>query len=396
MPRLTSSIIRDALPKAKTYDIADTAVPGFCLRITPKGTKSWGLRYRTQDGGSRRMSLGLVEDLGIEEARRRAREILGRVAAGEDPQGSRSSLRDTSTVDDLREWYLGTYVVAVSKTKHSVATDISYLRCHVPPGGELARKKITEVTRQDIEAVKIAMARTPGAFRKLLSILKVLFRHAEEIGARPVSTNPCAGVKTAPQRSLERFLTADERVRLERVFDEVQAIPPKRAGHVSPGAVDALRFLALTGMRAGEVVDILCWGHVDWQHSQLRLPRSKTGAKVVHLSDLAVAFLRHRHREQRDDHRVFNGEDGGRVSVGRSWRTIRRRAGLDDVRLHDLRHAFASDAIMAGIPLALVGKLLGHRQMSTTQRYAHIADGAMREAANVAARRIDGATRSGT
>jgi integrase len=339
------------------------------------------------------MTLGRVETMGIEDARRRAKRELGAVADGEDPQSERRARRDASTVKDLCEWYLATYVVSAGKSKHSVATDRSYIRCHLSPDGSLASRRITEVTRHDVEQLKIKMARTPGAFRKVLAILNVMFRRAEEIGARPSGTNPCAGVKAARPRSIERFLTSEERVALARAFEEVLEIGPKRQGHISRGAVDALRFLAITGMRAGEVSDILCWGHVDWQHGQLRLPRSKTGAKVVHLSDAAVGFLRERYARQPDAERVFVGENGGRTSIGRSWREIRRRAGLTDVRMHDLRHAFASDAIMAGVPIALVGKLLGHRQMSTTQRYAHLSDDAVRQAANTTAGRIESATR---
>jgi integrase len=393
MPRLTMSLALGAPPKTKTYDIRDPSLPGFCVRVTPSGCRTWGLRYRTPDGASRRLSLGRVEDRGIDEARRLAKEKLGRVAAREDPQGQHRSVGKANTVKELCEWYLERYVVATGKTKHSVATDRSYIRCHVLASESLARKKVADVTRQDIEQVKIAMAKKPGAFRKVLAILRIMFRRAEEMGARSPGSDPCRGVKAARGKFVERYLTSDERARLERTFEDVLSIPEKREGHVSRGAVDALRFLALTGMRAGEVVDILCWGQIDWQHRQLRLPRSKTGAKIVHLSDAAFAFLRARHEKQPDDQRVFNGEQGGRVSIGRSWRSIRERAGLTDVRLHDLRHAFASDAIMGGVPLSQVGKLLGHRHHSTTERYAHISNEVLRNAANVVAARIEEATR---
>ena len=392
MPRLTNAIARDAKPKEKTYDIADESLPGFCLRVTPTGCRAWGLRYRTSDGTPRRLSLGRVEAVGVEEARRRAKKELGRAADGEDPQQERRVDRAALTVKDLCDWYLGEYVVERQKASHSIATDRSYIRCHVPPNGALARKRVAAVTRSDVEQLKLALANKPGAFRKVLCILRIMFERAEEIGARPKGSNPCTGVKATKSRCIERFLTPAERKRLEVVFAEALAIGPKRRGHVSPGAVDALRFLALTGMRAGEVTDILRWRDIDWQHGCLRLPRSKTGAKIVLLSELALELLRERHRGQPAGQRVFVGDGGGRISIGRTWRDLRERAELDDVRLHDLRHAFASDAIMAGIPLAHVGKLLGHRQMSTTQRYAHIADHALREAANVAAGRIASAS----
>lgn len=388
MPRLTNAIARDAKPKLKTYDIADESLPGFCLRVTPAGCRSWGLRYRTADGTPHRLSLGRIETVGVEEARRRAKKELGRAADGEDPQQERRTDRAAMTVKDLGDWYLTQYVIERQKAAHSIATDRSYIRCHLPPNGPLARKRVSAVTRSDVEQLKLALAEKPGAFRKVLCILRIMFKRAEEVGVRATGSNPCTGVKATKSRCIERFLTPAERKRLEVVFAEALAIGPKRRGHVSPGAVDALRFLALTGMRAGEVTDILRWRDIDWQHGCLRLPRSKTGAKIVLLSDLAQQLLRERHRGQPPGERVFIGDGGGRISIGRTWRDLRERAELDDVRLHDLRHAFASDAIMAGIPLAHVGKLLGHQQMSTTQRYAHIADDALREAANVAAERI--------
>jgi integrase len=393
MPRLTSKVVAAATPRERTYDIADDGLAGFCVRVTPAGCKTFSIRYRSPTGDLRRLGLGRFPAVRVEDARKRARQLLGEVARGEDPQATRKARQRAESVADLCKWYLEEYVPAKKRSAQSRRTDACYVRKHLMKRPELARKSVAAVSEHDIERLKREMADRPGAFRKVRTILRICFHRAEKLGVRPKGSNPCEEVKPDPERRMERFLSAQERKRLEEELVKASTIKQQRKGHIAPGAADAIRFLGLTGMRSGEVVETLCWHHVDWDHECLRLDKSKTGAKNIQLSEAALEFLRARYTGQPRERPVFVGDRGGRLlHIGRTWRMIRAKAGLKDVRLHDLRHAFASDAVMAGVPLAFVGKLLGHKHVSTTQRYAHIADDVLRNAANVAAHRITAAT----
>lgn len=388
MARLTNTVAAQAKPRAKVYDIQDE-IPGFALRVTPGGAKTWTVRYRNTSGALRRYRLGAFRGkdggMSADEARKAALRVLGAVNGGEDPQAERESQRKAETVADLARWYLDVYVQTAgrnggAKTPRSIGTDTGYVNKHILERRSLARKPVTSVDRRDVEAIKRDAA--PGAFRKVRAILRIMFRQAEEQGLQPPGTNPTARVRAAPERRVERYLTRDEWERLEDVLEEAASIGPKRRGHVSPAAIAAIRLLAITGMRRGEVTEILRWGHVDWQHQCLRLPTSKTGQKVVPLSSAALAFLRGLHDGQPSDQLVISGPDGTPLAnLTRTWLNVRRRAGLEDVRLHDLRHNFASACASAGVPLAAIGALLGHRHVSTTQRYAHLTDEALRDAA---------------
>lgn len=273
MATLTTALIRDAKPRAKTYELTCSGLPGFLLRVLPTGKKVFLVRHRI-DGRDHRTRLGLWSPaLTVEEARRRAAVLLG--------------------------------------------------------GGDL-----------------------------------------------DVPANPPA--------------TPDERRRLQAVLEAGLRLRPGARGRIEPMTVWALQLLALTGLRRDEILD-LKWSMVDWQHALFNLPDTKTGQRSVRVSSPVIEVLREirQHAGCTRNGYVITSRTGGRLkSLNRSWERIRVAAGIPDVRLHDLRHSFASDAIMGGVPLAVVGKLLGHRQARTTERYAHIADKVVHDAVEHTAARI--------
>ncbi len=242
-----------------------------------------------------------------------------------------------------------------------------------------------------------------GAANRALALLRALLNAAEVWGERPQNSTPCTGVRRFRERDPQqaaRFLDAEERVRLETVLCAGETADKGHSDYACQGAVLAIRLLSMTGARLSEIRG-LTWPMVDLPNMCLRLPESKTGAKMIALSSQAATLLSELRlagvARGRANEFVVTGERGGRLTtLQRSWRSIRGRAGVADVRIHDLPHSFASDALNAGVPLALVGSMLCHRNVQTTARYAHVADDARRRAVEIAGNAIEAATRGGS
>jgi hypothetical protein len=194
--------------------------------------------------------------------------------------------------------------------------------------------------------------------------------------------NPNHKIRLFKMKTRERFLTPEERRHVEETLLRGLQIPPGRKGHLDRMGVWALQLLSLTGLRRDEILT-LTWPMVDWQHGCLNLPDTKTGQRNVPVPSQVMTLLKriHDHTGNRKDGLVVRSRTGRKLSgLNLTWKNIREAVGIPDVRLHDLRHSFASDALMGGVPLAIVGEMLGHRQPSTTKRYAHLANRVVREA----------------
>ena len=210
-----------------------------------------------------------------------------------------------------------------------------------------------------------------------------IFTLADLWELRPDGTNPCRHVKRFKEDKRERFLSDAEYRRLGSALREIE-----QDGSETASAIAAIRLLMLTGCRLSEIQK-LRWEHVDLEAGELRLPDTKTGAKVVHLGEPAIAVLRDIQRQDDNLWVIAGRKEGGHLTdLQHPWRRIRARAGLDDVRIHDLRHSFASGGLLVGEGLPMIGKLLGHTQVQTTARYAHLANDPVKSAANRIATRI--------
>lgn len=241
------------------------------------------------------------------------------------------------------------------------------INLHIEPA--IGRRLVVDITKGDVAKFHASMAAKPAAANFALAVLSKIMRWCEDFGYRPEQSNPARGVKKYRANKLERYLTNDEFARLGTVLDGVATDT-----HEDLYAVAAIRLLLLTGARLGEILT-LQWSHVDFERQMLRLPDSKTGQKTIQLSPAAVTVAKSLPRVKGNPYVIVGRVPGGHiVNLQKPWRRIRALAKLDDVRIHDLRHTFASRAAANGASLPMIGKLLGHTSTQTTARYTHLAD----------------------
>ena len=242
-------------------------------------------------------------------------------------------------------------------------------------------QKITDITKADIAHFQHALRATPTSANHCLQILSKIFNLSEMWGLRPDASSPCRHIKQYPSKGCERYLSKQEAKRLGDVLQEIKAYPDENLA-----AVYCIQLLLLTGCRLGEI-QTLKWEYVDCEMNVLRLPDSKTGAKLVYLGAGVITLLeeiRHHPLRPQDNPYVIWGKKPGTClqEIQKPWRRFRKMAGLEDMRIHDLRHSFASFAVSKGMSLAMIGKLLGHSQVQTTARYAHLMTESLTQAAS--------------
>ena len=384
---LTEKRIRDMKPEAKTRIAWDDQVRGLGVRITPAGVKSFVLNYRVA-GRERRMTLGRIAELSLSKARSRAGEELELVRKGIDPLAQKEARRDAPTMAQLFERYVSDYARPHKKPR-SVEEDERLIRLHLGPA--FGRRKVAELTRDEIDRWHKSMKAKPGAANRSRSLLSKMMNLAEAWGWRPDGSNPVRHIKPFKESDgVERFLSPAE---MQALGDALRSY---EADGGSPFATAAIRLLALTGARRSEVLS-LRWDWVDFDGARLNLPDSKTGKKVIPLNAAALAVLAALPRVEGNPH-VFPGrtESGHIVDLKKPWLQVRKRAELTDVRLHDLRHSFASLGAGSGMGLPVIGALLGHREARTTARYAHLSDDPLRAASDAIGRQIAAALGGGT
>lgn len=360
----------------------DDEVTGFGLRLYPSGRKAYVAAYRV-NGRKRIMVLGRHGALTVAQARKLAQEKLHSVSKGIDPSRERQAARQAPTVAELGERYLLDHAGPKKKLR-SAEEDRRNWQLHVLP--RLAGRKVAEVTREDVDKLHSAMRAAPYAANRVLALLSKAFTLAEVWGWRPDGSNPCRHVERFKEEKRERFLSPEE---IGRLGDGLSAADYQATE--SPTVVAAVRLLLFTGCRLSEILT-LRWEHVDLGAACLRLPDSKTGRRIVYLSPPAREVLASLERAEGNPYVIEGARKGEHlVNLEKPWRRIRAQVGLEDVRLHDLRHTFASIGAGAGLSLPLIGKMLGHTQPATTARYAHLAADPVRRAADLVGAEIGGA-----
>ncbi len=371
--KLTKRLIRQARYERESgVDYRwDTEMTGFGIRVYPSGRKSYVVTYRVR-GKQRFMTLGPCGVLTMREARARGREILARARLGQDPSGERLEELRSPTMADLGKRYMEEHVFVHKKALSAKREHRTWERLIL---ARLGRRKVRDVTRRAISALHSSLSRTPSMANATLKSLSKAFNLAEIWGWRPEGSNPCRHVQKFKRVKRERFLSDQELGRLSQALAEAE-----RTRSESPQVVAALRLLILTGCRVGEILG-LRWEDVDFERHCLHLPDSKTGPKTVYLNGPAVQLLAEIEPLGGNPYVLPGRLEGKHVaSLQIPWKRIRRAARLEDVRVHDLRHSFASFGVGLGLPLQQVGKLLGHAQIATTERYAHLADDPIRRA----------------
>jgi integrase len=366
----------------------DTELKGFGARVQRGGAKSYVLHYRAGGGRGaplRKLTIGRHGSPWTPEtARKEAKTLLGMIEDGADPAADKIARREAPTIAELAERFLAEH--ADAKRKGSTAAEYRRLleKIILP---ELGRRKAADVTRADITKLHHANRAAPYQANRVLAVLSKMFNLAERWGLRPDGSNPCRHVEKFGERKRERMLSPAE---LARLGDALAAHDG------SPYAVAAVKLLVFTGARLGEVLG-LRWEWIDFERGEARLPDSKTGAKTLHLPPPALAVLTELPRLDGNPYVIAGANPGAAlVNLQKPWRAMRRPAGLDDVRLHDLRHAFASVAASSGMGLPIIGKMLGHSQPATTARYAHLASDPVKAAAAAVADKIAAAMAGGS
>ena len=361
----------DAIEPADTdKSYYDDTLKGFGVRVRSSGRKTYFVMGRNR-GKQRRINIGAHGAMTTEQARKRAREILADLAEDKNPTEERDAYKKAPTVEVMAERFMTDYVPHHCKTSTAAEYRRSVDLFIIPKMGKMF---VRDVKRADVIAFHHSMRDIPYQANRTLGVLSVMFSQAEAWGLRDEFTNPCRGVKKFHEEKRERFLSSEELAWLGEVLKDEE--------HYAPSAVACIRLLLLTGCRLREI-QTLQWRYVDLTHQMIHLPDSKTGKKTIYLGEAAVALLKSMSRVDGNPHVITGRLDGQHLTdMQKPWRRIRKAAGLDDVRIHDLRHTFASSGIAIGEGLPVIGNLLGHTQAQTTARYTHLANHHAIEAAN--------------
>jgi integrase len=422
---------------AKPTTFFDSDVSGFGLLVRPSGARSWILEYRPGAGGrgvsKRRLVIGNPETMTPEAARATAKDMLADIRKGKDPSAERAEERRAETVQEILDAWLRRHVDA----KRKGSTGALYrqiIETHILPA--LRTKRALTVTKQEVARLHEAIAtkgkkkRTaeakPRASRvtprggtyvanRVVALLSAAFNWAADAGLLPDGyRNPAMGIEKFREQARERYLKSEELARLGAALREAETtgiaweideskpnakhVPKRnRATVLTPHLVAAFRLLIFTGARLREILN-LQWAEVDLERGVLFLADSKTGQKTVLLSAPALEILESLPRVGRfviASESAGTAEEQPRHDLKKPWALVTRRAGLSGLRIHDLRHSFASFAVSGGVGLPLLGGLLGHADVKTTQRYAHLANDPLRRAANATAETIAGALQGG-
>jgi integrase len=401
----------DLVRPGREFIFWDDKIKGFGVRLQPSGAKTYVFQYRAGGGRAaprRRITIARVGDIELDQARTLAEQARGAVAHGRDPAAEKTARNAADTVRQLAEFFLAE--IEAKRKRTTAAHYRLILEKHVLP--RLGNRKAAEVATAEVAHLHNKLSVTPYIANRMLAVVGSMYAFARKrhiVGAAVV--NPAREIDKYPERRKERFLSVAEVRALAEAVREAETIglpydvdetkpkakhAPKaknRRTKIGPHACAALRLLLLTGARLREILD-LEWSHVDMDRGLLLLPDSKTGQKTIVLNDPALDTIKGLSRVGRY---VIAGESAGtedekpRADLKAPWQAVCKRGGLKGVRIHDLRHTHASFGAGAGLGLPIIGKLLGHTQAATTQRYAHLDAGPLFRASNLIASQIVGA-----
>lgn len=376
MPKtlLTARSVSDAIcPQGQSkINLFDTQIKGLMLEVRESGGKTYYFSYQSVRGKRRYVRLGDALEMTLDEAQEKAVQHRRAVREGQDPAEARAELRRVPT---FAEFVDQDFLPEIRNCKRSWKSDVSLLNNHLLPA--LGQRYLDTITPRDIQRLinsRREMGKAPGTCDRILILARHIFNRAIKWGIAGVKSNPAKEVDLLRvDNKRERFLNADE---VGRMYDALLISDNRMLQYIVP-------MLLVTGARKGEVL-YARWQDFDFDKRLWRIPHTKNGRpRTVPMSDGVMAILQTVPRSHSPY--VFVNSDTGKpyVSIHYAWDTARKRAGLKDVRLHDLRHSFASILINSGRSLYEVQHLLGHTQVKTTERYAHLQQDTLLRAANV-------------
>ncbi len=371
-------------PATGNHVVWDNRIKGFGIRVTAAGAKSFVLNYRNGDGSLKRLTIGPYgrNEWGVEAARKRAGELKKQIARGDDPLTEKRKAREAETVGDLCQRYVEDHLPR--KRPSSQRDDMAMIAKIIKP--RLGARKVANIQYEDIDKLHRSLKESPYRANRVLALLSKMFSLSMKWRMR--SDNPCRGVERYHEDKRERYLSGDERARLLAALQE----------HVEKGAVQAqtvtaLRLAMLTGARIGECLSAP-WSQFDLDGGTWTKPSAHTKQKKTHSVPLSAPALQLLSdlRDKAENEWLFPNPKGEGPQRGytHSWAAIIKAAKIDNLRVHDLRHSFASEGASVGLSLPMIGALLGHTNPATTARYAHLLDDPLREAAEAIGRRVAG------
>lgn len=382
----------------------DDALAGFGVAAFPSGKKVYLAQFR-KDGRSRRVRIGVHGRLAPDEARAEAKKLLGGVEQGIDVLEQRRAARAAPVFAEVAERFLKEHVQRKRKPRTYASYDL-LIRRHIKPA--IGTMRMVDVRRSDIDRLHASMHSTPGAANRAVSLVSAIWNWAAKREIVAFEKNPAKGIERNPETGKERFLSKEELGRLGDCLRLAETTglpygvdesgknakhapkPENRVRRLDPFAIAAIRLLLLSGARLREVLDAK-WDQVDFERGIVFLPDSKTGRKPLLLSAAAQAVIADLPRIEGNPYIMAGEGTGPRADLKRPWAAITTAAKLEGLRLHDLRHSFASIGAGASLGLPIIGKLLGHTQPQTTARYAHLDADPLRRAADTIGAVIDAA-----
>ena len=394
--KLTKTTVERLPATGKRYEVRDTDLSGFLVRVGADGSKSYYLIYRAGKGRAapkKRLHLGAYPRITVEQARALAKEKAAAVVLGEDPAAEVRTDKKAVTMSDALRKFQDEHVTKLKPKSALCYADI--VRLHILP--EMGKLRVKDIAYADIARFHHSLNAKPSMANRSIAFLSTFFNWCGLHGYRERGNNPCQGVTKYKERKRQLFMGATELSilgdtisRMEQTWLERQQTKTKRtseyADTITPQTAAAIRLLMFTGARKEEILS-LKWSYIDFERGVALLPDSKTGFKALQLPAPALAVLE---RLPKISEWVLPAASasGHMVNIGEAWGDVRKQSGLTGWRLHDLRHAFASMMVNSGASLPIVGKILGHTQASTTQRYAHLEENPARKAAEAAAAKI--------
>ncbi len=378
--KLTKRMVESNIPdSSKRKLIWDTEVTGFCVRIYPTGRKTYFFQYRNPYKETKFIKIGVHGNITTEQAREKATQLALKVSAGEDPSVKNPLKPISSTIKDLTEKYLKLHAETEKRSK-SIKEDKSMLKNYILK--EFGTRKVETITLEDIQTLHASLHKKKVRSNRILALLHKMFNLAVQWRWR--ADNPVSGIKKYQEDKRTRWLQEDE---MPRFLNALDATPHQTTANI-------IRLLLLTGARKHEVLSAT-WDQFDLEKGVWTKRAHTTKQKRMEhlpLSPAALSILKEIKDEQNDSPFLFPGNVKGKPlqDIKRSWATLCKQANLKDFRVHDLRHTYASHLVSSGLSLSIVGKLLGHTQAATTQRYAHLADEPLREATTLFAEKLKG------